>query len=297
MHLHLTNNSITEKGYMKFLIAIMMLCLSSAVFSAPTLKVGITENLLTKYSHFLKGRSVYDIQQYDGEGARRSVIEVVLLLQALKIGGLENEIEWVIQPNYARIKRSLANGKIAISASSIWNYDLDELQQYAVSSEAIIAEGEYQAGLFRLASNDLTISTVNDLNTLTAISVSAWVPDWNTLASLPLKKVIDANSWDTMIKLLVAGRGDFILSSFKSSEDMGFTEGFNHFVPIKGVKVSLLGSRHFVISTQNDLDQQVITALNKGINSLRSNGLINKGFTQAGFYNARVKDWQDLTFH
>lgn len=280
---------------MKISLAIILLFISNIVLANSILKVGITENLLKKYNAYLNGRSVYNIDEYSGEGARRSVIEVVLLLQALKIGGLTDEIEWVIQPNHARIKRSLQYGKIALSASSLWNYDIDEMREFIVASEPIVAEGEYQAGLFKLASNELTIQNINDLSSLTAISVSAWIPDWNTLASLPVKKVIDANKWDNMILMLAAGRGDFILSSFKSSKDMGFSEGENHFVPIQNVKISLLGSRHFVISVENDHYQEVLTTLNKGIKKLRLEGVINKAFTQSGFYNDRVKNWKDLT--
>ncbi|PKF63109.1 hypothetical protein CW745_06730 [Psychromonas sp. psych-6C06] len=280
---------------MKTCVVIFLVLLANATTASEPLKIGITENLLNKYNTYLAGRSVYEIKEYDGNGARRSVIEVVLLLQALKAGGLNDPVEWVLQPNYARIKRSLQNGTITLSASSLWNYDIEELRQYCVASDAIVAEGEYQAGLFKLSTNPLTISNINDLPSLTAISVAAWIPDWNTLASLPLKKVIDANKWDTMIKLLIAERGDFILSSFKPTEDMGFTEGGYRFVPIKNIKVSLLGSRHFVISAQDTHHHEVLTTLNNGIKKLRAEGVINKAFTQAGFYNANVKGWQDLT--
>ena len=279
---------------MKQLILSLLLLLPMPIFATETLRIGINEDLLAKYTMFVGDRDVLQITDFSGEGTRRSVVEVVLLVQALHLGGMDSPIEWRVLPNYSRIQRALQEGDIAIAASSMWNYDLVNMLKYTIASDALVADGEYQAGLYKLANNPLTIITPEELNNLTVISVASWTPDWTTLTSMPFKAVFDANNWDAMIRMIQAQRGDVILSSFKGSADMSFSEGDVTLIPVDGVKVSLMGSRHFVIAKQHPNSADILLAVNKGLSQLRNDGIVRKAFTESGFFNERVTHWLDL---
>ncbi|WP_319469541.1 hypothetical protein [uncultured Pseudodesulfovibrio sp.] len=83
---------------------------------------------------------------------------------------------------------------------------------------------------------------------MTAVSNKNWKSDWNTLEGLHLKKITHIQHWEIMTKIVDQMRADFLLAPFQPTKGMYLTVNDIHLKPITGIKVGLVGSRHFAVS-------------------------------------------------
>jgi hypothetical protein len=61
-------------------------------------------------------------------------------------------------------------------------------------------------------------------------------------------------------------------------------------LPVRNLKVAMPGSRHFLISN-SEQGQQVLQALNAGLNQLRKEGRIRRAYTDGGFFTKKIENW------
>lgn len=126
---------------------------------------------------------------------------------------------------------------------------------------------------------------------LHAVSSRNWTIDWQVLTKMNLSGLNHSGQFPLMARMLVKGRADFMLSPFYNSPDLSFTEGGEKFIPIPNIKVVLPGSRHFALSNKHPDFEEIKQALIKGLKILTDEGIIQKAYTQSGFFNAKVKNW------
>ena len=247
------------------------------------------------YDIFLAGRDPITISDYSGLGSRRDVVEVLLIQQALALGGMTDPIRFIVASSHARIIKQVHSGTAVMTGNSIW-YDLLNDRDLLYVSEAIIENGQFEAGLYTILENQqaLDAKSLEDVRTLTAVSSKAWLIDWQTLNSMEMGSLINTVKWSSMVKMVAKGRADFLLAPFQPSNDMSFTPEGIHLVPVPDIKIGLQGTRHFAVSKRHPKGKEVIKALDAGILLLKEQGLVNKAYTDSGFFNNRVKDWKRI---
>ena len=83
----------------------------------------------------------------------------------------------------------LASGRLLISFDSYWLADAKALNDSVYTSDAVIRQGEYIAGIYTSPSNNavLAITELDDLQKFTAVSTPKWRTDWQTLKLLSLR--------------------------------------------------------------------------------------------------------------
>lgn len=278
------------------LLMIMSCFLALTPVLADSIKIIVPKDVFKDYQHFIEGKKVLSISDFSGKGSRRDVVEMVLIQQALYLGGIQEKIEFRIADSYSRIQVELKKGRAAIAANSLWLNDLTLMEKEVYISIPSIEEGEFEAGLYTVDSRQqvLTAKTLEEIQKLTAISSKAWVIDWTTLEQLHLKKLLHTVKWSSMIRMVERGRGDFLLAPFQATEDLSFQGARFRFIPIPNVKLGLLGSRHFAVSKKYPKGKELFEALNQGLQILKERGTIKKAYQQAGFFNARVSHWKKL---
>ena len=121
-----------------------------------------------------------------------------------------------------------------------------------------------------------------------------WDNDAQVLEGMGVTNVIRSPTFSSMIKMIIAGRADWVPLELSNSADMSFTMDGARFVPIPGIKFSLLESRHFFVSKKHPQGERVFNALQKGLVELRKQGFIRKALEQAGFFNTRSDSWTML---
>ncbi|GLS91340.1 hypothetical protein GCM10007916_24090 [Psychromonas marina] len=247
------------------------------------------------YDLFVNGRDPLKIKDFGGQYSRRDVVEVLLTQQALYLGGMLDPIQLTVSPSHARMIKQVRSGAVVMSGNSIW-HDAFNKSDFAYVSDAIIEDGMFEAGIYTTPTNQNTLQakTLSDIQRLTAVSSKAWLVDWQTLNSMEMSSLINTVKWSSMVKMVARGRADFLLAPFQPTDDMSFIVDGVHLVPVPGIKVGLKGTRHFAVSKQHARGKDVIQALNKGIKILKEQGVVNQAYIDSGFFNAKVKNWENI---
>lgn len=257
--------------------------------NAADINLAVPKDVLSDYQKLVGTRNVLDITDYSGEGARRDTVEVILFQQALRLGGMKDPIRFVPIDNYARNIVEVELDRVTAMGTSAWAADIKDSK--ASLSLPTLREGEYVVG-FYTTENNLKVqnASLDELRKLTAISNRAWQNDINTLEKLGINKIESAPTFIQMVKMLNAGRGDFILASFKPNPDLAFELDGIKMLPVRDLKVAMPGSRHFLVSN-SEQGQQVLQALNAGLNQLRKEGRIRRAYTDGGFFTKKIENW------
>ncbi|MBA6252201.1 MULTISPECIES: hypothetical protein [unclassified Colwellia] len=271
-------------------VIIPLLFIQSSLFSpltkAEDILIFIRDDVYQDYMSFLDGRDVHTIKNFSGKKIRRDVVDMIIAQQALKIGGFEHSFKYATGKINFRNTKMLASGRLLISFDSYWLADAKALNDSVYTSDAVIRQGEYIAGIYTSPSNSavLAITEFEDLQKFTAVSTPKWRTDWQTLKLLSLKELIQEDEWLSQARMVNLGWIDFLLMPFNSTPDQSFTMDKIHLVPVKGVAIELKDSRHFVISTKHPHGKIAFKAINIGLKKLRNQHRIVQAFTQAGFF-------------
>ncbi|UXY16319.1 hypothetical protein N8I74_04680 [Chitiniphilus purpureus] len=266
-----------------------MLALLIGLCSEAALLVAVPQDVLADYERLVAGRDVRTLRDYSGPGARRDTVEMILLQQALWLGGERAAVRFTTLNSYARILNEVEQGRVVAGGTSAWATDLST--RNIRLSRALIEEGEYVVGLYALAGNHAVLRTrPAQWRTLTAVTNRAWINDVATLQQLGVRHIESAPTFAMIARMLKAGRGDLTLASFKPTPDLSFeVEGIT-LTPLVGYKVAMPGSRHFPIAP-TPRGERFARALDIGLARLRGEGRIRQAYEAGGFFNSRVAEW------
>lgn len=261
-----------------------------------TIVAAVDEDIIADYQLFVGERDPLLIDYYGGPGARRDVIEIVLLQQALHLGGFKEKVVLRPENSYLRILKLIQDGQVPISGALMWRDDIKPYTKALFKTKALVDEGEFIAGLYTRANNTraLTATTPEQIRELSAASNDHWQADVATLKSLGIEKIYYATYWVQIVRMVVAGRADITLAPFQSNAGMKVHVENLELVPIPGVKVTLPGSRHWPVSKKHPRGQELFTALEKGIALLEQRNIIQRAYEECGFFHPEVKNWRLL---
>lgn len=270
----------------------MFLTLSAYnVHALETIKVIVVKDVYRDYKKFIGKRDPVNLKNFTGKGTRRDVVELVLIQQALNYNKHKYKIVFKEAPNYKRVIESIKQGSVAMGSNTVWKTDVDEKFSYV--SVPTIKEGEFEAGFYVSPLNQKALQTKNlkDIRQLVGISSDAWTSDWEALTKLRLKKLYSTSNWESMVKMVHVGRGDFLLAPFQATSDMSlFAEGIR-LVPIDKLKIKLSGSRVFTVSKASKNSKKIMKDLNDGLQFLLDQNIIQKAYVESGFINPKVTSW------
>jgi ABC-type amino acid transport substrate-binding protein len=257
----------------------------------------VSDDVLEDYRRFLGDRDPVDVTDYGGAHARRDVAEVVLIHQALSHAKLSTGLDMLARPTDARLKLDLIQGLGACTATSYWRGDFAAHEPDLLFSQALVEDGEFEAGLYTLPSNRqaLAARSLEDLRRLRLLSNRGWRVDWQTLVDLGLQdRLQHVGNWSLMPRMLQSGRADVLLAPFQPGEGMVLKVQGITLVPVPGLKISMHGTRHYVLSARHPASAQLAPALDAGLQALRRSGQLKRAYTQSGFFHPAVKDWVRL---
>lgn len=257
----------------------------------------VSDDVLHDFRLFLAGRHVLDIQDFGGAHSRRDVAEVVLLLKGLAQARFSKPMDMLARPTDARLKMDLRSGLGVCTATTFWRGDFAEHEPGLLFSLPLVEDGEFEAGLYAMPGNRkaLAVRGLEDLRHLKVLSNRDWPVDWQTLGRLGLgDNLVHVGNWSLMPRMLAAGRADVLLAPFQATADMALQVDGITLLPVKGLKVSMRGTRHFVVSSQHPAGRVLASALDAGLMALRRSGVIRQAYVQSGFFHPEVKDWTRL---
>jgi hypothetical protein len=272
--------------------------LNSALAFEPVavVDIPIESSVYDDYRRFIGSDSVYDIQSFDHAGTRRDVVDMVLVQQALQLGGYPLQFNFVPSDSSARSVQLFVRGEVLISIDSVWGKTAHSLKPHVYISSAVIERGDYVAAIFTSPHNQKTksIRQLSDFSGLTAVSSRAFAEDWHLLEQLPLRELRDEYNWSSMAMLVSRGWVDFMLAPFPQHRPFGYQAPGIELVAVEGVKVLLDDSRHFIVAKKHPLAEPVFAALQQGLAILRQQGKLTRAYQECGFFNPEITHWTVL---
>lgn len=258
-----------------------------------TIVAAVDEDIIADYQLFVGERDPLLINYFGGPGARRDVIEIILLQQALALGGFKEKVTLRPENSYLRVLKLVADGHVALSGALMWREDIKPYASHLFKTKAVVKEGEFIAGLYARADNQraLQANTREKISHLSAASNNHWNADVKTLTELGIRKIHFSTYWVQIVRMVVANRVDVTLAPFQVNPDMKVMVDGLELVPIPGIKVALPGSRHWPISKKHPKGKAIFEALVRGIEELEKKNIIQRAYEECGFFHPDVKDW------
>ncbi len=255
--------------------------------------IGVLPDINQDYLEFMAGRKPQQVDYYGGPHARRDVIELLLLQQALALGKFAHPLSFTREENYFRSIRNVQDGKTLTMAGTIWLEDLESVKEQVYISPPLVRNGEFVVGLYTSQDNLLALSskTLSELIQLRAVTSRQWKPDLEALNQLGFHKIMYTPNWVNMARMIQARRVDLTLAPFEPSADLHIQVENIKLVPVSGVKVAIPGSRHWPISRAHPLGMEFYQALERGLAIMRSQGTIERAYRECGFFQSAVDDW------
>lgn len=272
-------------GYICWLL-LSLNCIAETVSTKPEgIPVYIRDDVYEDYLRFLNGRSVLTIDDFRGATMRRDVADMVLLQQALALGGFTKSFYYQPGKFNFRNTKLLETGDSLLSFDTYWLSDTQTIAAKVYVSEPVIRHGEYLAGIYSSPENHamLQVKTLQQLRQFSGVSTPKWQTDWATMSALSLKELVREDEWLSQARMVHMRWVDFMLMPFFHDTNGLYQLEQIRLKVIPGVAILLNDSRHFVISKAHPDGQSASAALNRGLKLLRENGRIEKLYTQAGF--------------
>lgn len=282
-----------HRHWLVMMVIVLMAAVSQATSASATIVAVVDEDIIADYQLFVNERDPLLINYFGGPGARRDVIEIVLLQQALDLGGFKEKVTLRPENSYLRILKLVTDGQVALSGALMWKEDIKPYTTHLFKSKAIVKEGEFIAGLYTRPDNQraLQANTLEKVQHLSAASNNHWNADINTLYALGIKKIQFSTYWVQIVRMVVAKRADFTLAPFQVNPEMKVVVDNLELVPIPGVKVALPGSRHWPVSKNHPQGKEIFDALVRGIELLEQKKIIQRAYEECGFFHPQVKNW------
>ncbi len=244
------------------------------------------------YARFLeeKGGDPLKIDDFDSKHSNRVVVDMILLQQALKLGGANVQLNFYGSPNPSRAELDVKQGVSPILGYETWNSNFDDT---VYMSDCVIGKGEFLKVVVGRQDNGkglMKAKSLADLQQLTAVTGHRWSIDIMTLREMGIKEVATAPKYSLQISMLQERRADFGLYEYTNIiNDM--PAGF---AVVPGLTVGLNESRHFMVSKSHPAGRFLFEALQRGIKILKSHEVFKKAYRECGFTSSELESWHKI---
>jgi hypothetical protein len=287
--------------FLRSLLLLLLACLpffvSTAFADDDAVIIAVNEDIPGDYRRFLNGRDPLDVHTFNTPGARRDIVELTLLMQALHLGGFSKTVELRVEPSYLRLLRGVADGRFISSGALMWKSDIELLRTNLHISRPLVKEGEFVVGIYTTPRKLARFNELppGKLKSLKVVTNSQWKSDVDTLRDLGFSNITYSPNWVNMTRMLEAGRADITLAPFQISDQMAISVNDVTLYPIKNIKVAIAGSRHWPVSRRHPDGEEFYQALESGLAQLEIKGTIARAYRECGFFHPDVSSWTLLT--
>lgn len=286
------------KHALRFGLFVSLLVANFSILAAPlVIKSAVTAIEKQKIDAFLNGRSPLEIDRYYSPHLDSiAPVECVIFRKAVLLGGLDAVFEDVIVPNSVRSRASVLDGSVLNGGTAQWHIYYPAMSDHVLESDVVIPSGIYAKGLYVTKENRrrFNVKSRDDLKKLSAVTSNSWEVDWATLAGLELARLYSAPTRAAQFKMIKAGRADFTLQDFSGSPDLSIEEQGLRLYPLPGVKILLVGTRHYFINKDSPHSAAVFESLQKGLRLMKRAGEINRALLESGVANRVAAEWTAL---
>jgi hypothetical protein len=247
-----------------------------------------------KFKEFIRTANIRDVRSFKSKLLDSNpVLDSALIARSLLLAGVKAEFETVTIPNSAREREMIYEGSADIAGTTQWDFYKAKFASNCYFSDTVIPDGFFEKGLYttKNKSESIRISSSKDISKYSFAINKNWVVDWKTLEGLHPKTVYDTPTRQTMFSMVFNGRADITLQGFSANKDLSIEESGMRLYPVKGVKIVLKGTRHFVINKKN---RDLYEAVERGLKIMKNDNSLMTIIKQSGFYNSATENWKIL---
>lgn len=274
------------------LVCLIVLCTSFP--ARANLKIAAFDSIIPAYHRFVaaRGGDPLTITDFSSDSMSRVLAEMVLIEQALALGGMDETVEFVPVPNPARGAYMLETGKVAALGYSIWD---TEITGSMFRSDPVIKPGELQKVLVGRRNDDRLrrIVSTGNLHGLTAVSDNVWHEDIRILKSMGAEHITTLSRFDLQIACIKNDRGDVALLEYSGPATDRWL-ATHELAVVYGVTVTMPGSRHFAVSRAHPQGAAIFRALQTGLALMRENGTLDAIYRKAGLHSDILRQWKSI---
>ncbi|KZN62370.1 hypothetical protein [Pseudoalteromonas luteoviolacea] len=280
------------------IVATLYLLLPCTVFGKDFISVPVDRDIYQYTKQIINGQSLASITPdvFDHPLCQRDIVDLVLIQKALILGNSSLTLQFVLIDHEEQEDNLLKSGLLLVSVDTMWLSQVQPIAHSVRISSPIIRKGEYYAGLYAApdSTQQLAEKIRGDLSQVTVVSNENWLVDWQTLQQLKPKTIFNESEWIIMAKLVSHGWVDIMLVPFNNHPHFRYSGEDYVIEAIKGIKVALQDSRHFVVSKKHPRSQQTFRELELGIKQLRNSKFIEKSYRNCGFLTNLVDKWREI---
>ena len=281
-------------GFISLIVALLILDVQA---KSLTLQLGVYDEHQEMLSVYLgENQRCPSIHVVDKVLNNELLLELAILCEALRLGGIEASLALKPYPLAARMLMDMKAGKLLMTGFAFWSrYEHEDLYR----SAPILKANTYAKGLYSLSDHPLLQSTAlgkpgdisGVLSRYVAVSNHTWDVDQEQLACLSVPS-LSILGYEDMFHSLKESRADFMLLPFSVAPELRHQRYGLNLQPVAGVKVVFNDSRHFFVSQHHSDGADVLTALDLGLKRLIEDGTIERLYKNVGQFNPQVEHWQ-----
>lgn len=256
----------------------------------------VIQNDLEKYHKFLGGRDPLKITDTQHKNFWRHPLELFMFQIAPVIGGCNCKIVYkgfTSRTTHARAITNVRSGRWIAHPIAGFPND-NRLNKDLYHSEPILRPEEFFVGLYTHSKREdiLALKEIKKIKKLRFITVGTWKVDRQLIRNMGFK-LVTADHWHNLLKMIQANRADIVLQPFSSRKNFAFEAGnpSQTFVPIRNIKISFGQGRIYFVSRKHPEGKKFLTHLNRGLRILRKNGFLRKANENAGVINPKIHNW------
>lgn len=257
------------------------------------LTIALPQDIADRYTYSRTHTKIktLKISPEDLKDAKRGIISLIVLEQALHKAEFPVKLKFVISPNVKRSHAMLRSGKAMLSMGV---FEKDFTPKGTFKSSVLINQEEQIRGIFGLKSNKalMAVKTAEELTKFSAVTHSAWFSDRKTLESISPSKLELVGSFSNIFKLIAYRDVDFTLLGLNEGKASLHKLNEIELVPVPGLLVKLKDAYHFIISKKHPESKRLYSALEKGLEIMRKEGLLKRFFQSIGYSSATLENWQ-----
>lgn len=208
-------------------------------------------------------------------------VQLLLLRQALLLGGDRRRLVPVAAPTYRRMLALVADGHADLGGAVAWANDIDADASRLQASSALAGNGAIAVGIYAVRPEIAERIRHGQWHDISAVGNRDHDADWMALQKLGLANVYDADSWPAMVRMVGAGRADFLLAPLPVGRDAAIRLDQVVLEPVPGACLPLDGSLHYVLS-RSLAGNLLRERLERGLAELRRTRVLPRAWIETG---------------
>ncbi len=279
---------------LRSLLALLGISITSVCIAASSpVVITVADEVLRAFRQSVNVDQIDEINDYEFLQGKPDVVELVMLIQALHLGGLTETLSIKAVPSTDDVLETVLNGTATLAGSVFWRSRVQPLSNELWVSDATIRQGEYSLGVYSCGKPLEPQRLLHHLASYVAVLGNNDAISLRTLRSIGVQRLLIMENWTEVVTALCNNEADFTFAPFPVTETLVLNESGHTLRPTMGIKVSVPGSQHFIV-TKTGRGRSAYFMLQRGLRKMRLNGQITQAYEQSGKVSGRAERWQLL---